>query len=149
MLFSNGFIKNFTDTYYIDHQLRKLFFPNPPSTSVRKAIVNFPLKYLGKRSFSLRNKLSKLMNEFYPQVTVRVIFKPKLTIQNFFKFKDRVPDKLQSSVVYKGEFWRDTFRDMQVVDLLAGNQATAWFFVASPKLHNSRIFLLVLATIQM
>ena len=41
------------------------------------------------------------MKEFYPQVTVRIIFKPKLTLHNLFKFKDRLPDKLQSSVVYE------------------------------------------------
>ena len=100
MLYSNGFSKCFTDTY-IGNQLRKLLLPYSPQASVRKAIVYFPINYLGKRSFNLRNKITKLMNEFYPQVNVRVIFKPKLTMHNLFKFKDRIPEKLQSSVVYK------------------------------------------------
>ena len=49
----------------------------------------------------MKNKISKLLKEFYPQLNVRIIFKPKNTIQRLFKFKDPVPLKLQSSVVYK------------------------------------------------
>ena len=41
------------------------------------------------------------MREFYPQIDVRVIFKPKYTIKNLFKFKDIIPKDLQSSLVYK------------------------------------------------
>ena len=45
--------------------------------------------------------MTKLLREFYPQVNLRVIFKPKNVMQNFFKFKDRIPKDLQSLVVYK------------------------------------------------
>ena len=41
------------------------------------------------------------MSEFYPQVSLRVIFKPSSTLFQQFKFKDRICDALQSSVVYK------------------------------------------------
>ena len=41
------------------------------------------------------------MNEFYPQINVRIVFRLSRTIQSFFKFKDVVPLELQSSVIYK------------------------------------------------
>ena len=49
----------------------------------------------------VKNRLNKLLKEFYPQLTVRVIFKPGRTIKSFFRFKDVVPLSLQSSVVCK------------------------------------------------
>ena len=68
---------------------------------MNRAVVYFPITFTGKNSMSVRNKLNKLMREFYPQLLVRVIFRPKYTIQNFFKFKDSIPLELQSCVVYK------------------------------------------------
>ena len=56
---------------------------------------------MGKNTFSLKNKLTKLLKEFYPQLTIRVYFKPKLVIKDLFKFKDVIPLELQSSVVYR------------------------------------------------
>ena len=41
------------------------------------------------------------MNEFYPQVALKIVFKPSNTLGQYFKFKDVIPDALQSSVVYK------------------------------------------------
>ena len=61
----------------------------------------FPITFTGNNSISLKNKLTKLLKEFYPQILIRVIFKPKTTIQRFFKFKDVVPLELQSNVIYK------------------------------------------------
>ena len=100
MLSLNGFSKRFIDTY-IGTQLNKLIFPDPPKITVNKAVIYFPIAYLGRSSFGLGKKIRKLMTEFYPQVTVRVTFKPIMTIRSFFKFKDKVPAKLQSSAVYK------------------------------------------------
>ena len=45
--------------------------------------------------------MSKLIQEFYPQLNIRVVFKPSRTIQSLFKFKDVVPVELQSSIIYK------------------------------------------------
>ena len=59
------------------------------------------MHFLGRRSFQFKNKLCRLMREFYPQVDVRVIFKPKRNIQSFFKFKDKVPGELKSNMIYK------------------------------------------------
>ena len=72
-----------------------------PKITVNRAIVYFPVYFMGKSSFGFENKLCRLLKEFYPQLNVRVIFKPRRTIQRFFRFKDKVPKELQSSVVYK------------------------------------------------
>ena len=96
----NGFTHNFTDLY-IGKQLQKLLHPRAAVPSVNRAVVYFPMSFAGKTSFGLKNKLLKLMREFYPQIDVRVIFKPKFTLRNLFKFKDRIPSDLQSSLVYK------------------------------------------------
>ena len=45
----------------------------------------------------------RLLKEFYPQLEVRVFFKPCRKLHSLFKFKDVVPKELQSSVVYKYE----------------------------------------------
>ena len=95
----NGFSKGFIDTY-IGKQLRKLLNPKPPKITADRAVVYFPITFMGKSSFGLKNKLTRLLTEFYPQVNIRVIFKPKLIMQNLFKFKDAIPPELQASVVY-------------------------------------------------
>ena len=100
MLFDNGFSIKIVNTY-IGKQLSKLVNPDIPKINVEPAIVYFPITYLGKQSFNLKNKLTRLMKEFYPQIKLRVIFKPKKTIQFFFRFKDKILDNLKSSVVYR------------------------------------------------
>ena len=100
MLFANGFSFNFIDTY-LGKQLRKIMCPNVPKTTVNRAVVYFPISFMGKKSFSFKNNLTRLLNEFYPQLNIRVIFKPNRTIGSLFKLKDRVPIELQASAIYK------------------------------------------------
>ena len=100
MLFSNGFSKYFVDLY-LGKQLRKFIQPKILRSTANKAIVFFPIIYTGKKSFNLKNNLIRLLKEFYPQLTIRVIFKAGFSIQSLFKFKDKVPDELQSSAVYR------------------------------------------------
>ena len=99
-LVHNGFSRGFIDSY-IGKQLQKLRHPKPPKITVNRAIVYFPITFMGKSSFSLKNKLTRLMKEFYPQLNTRVIFRSKQVMKNLFKFKDAIPPELRSSVVYK------------------------------------------------
>ena len=80
-----------------------IFSSKPLKHTVKKKDLYFSISFVGKRSFALRNKLSKLFREFYPQVNLHVIFKTGRTVQSLFRCKDKVPDELQSSVVYKYE----------------------------------------------
>ena len=99
-LYNNGFSKNLTDIY-IGKQLVKLLIPKTAKTTVNRAVMYFPITFYGRKSLNIKKKLTRLMREFYPQLNIRVIFKPKVTIQRFFKFKDVLPPELQSSIVYK------------------------------------------------
>ena len=100
MLFSNGFSVNFVDTY-LGKQLRNLIQPKSPRSTASKAVVYFSIPYMGKRSFNFKNNLTRLLREFYPQLMIRVIFKQGFSIQSLFRFKDRIPENLQSSAVYQ------------------------------------------------
>ena len=100
ILMNNGFKSSFIESF-IGRQLQKLINPRIPKITVNRAVIYFPVYFLGKSSFSFKNRLGRLMKEFYPQLSVRVIFKPRRTIQSFFRFKDKVPKELQSSVIYK------------------------------------------------
>ena len=100
MLSANGFCMNFIDIY-VGKQLRKMIQPYAPKITVNRAVVYFPISFMGKKSFSFKNNLTRLLQEFYPQLIIRVIFKPGRTIASLFKFKDRVPIELQSSAIYK------------------------------------------------
>ena len=81
--------------------LNKLLVPNPIYDSVPKDIHYFCIRYTGYASFKLRSEISKICSKFYPQMQVRVVFKPMKTLKNFFKLKDVIPDKLKSCLVYK------------------------------------------------
>ena len=59
------------------------------------------LSYFGSKSFSIRNKIARLVKECYPQVSLKVVFRPSNTIGQWFRYKDRIPDALQSSIVYE------------------------------------------------
>ena len=49
----------------------------------------------------MRNQLRKLISEFYPQVDIRIVFKPVKTLGDFFKVKDVIPCYLKANYVYK------------------------------------------------
>ena len=100
ILNNNGFCKYFIDSY-IGKQLEKLMSPKLEKSTVNRAVLYFPITFTGKNSFSLKNKLTRLLREFYPQIIARVIFKPRYTIGSFFRFKDVVPTEMQASAIYK------------------------------------------------
>ena len=59
------------------------------------------LQYLGPLSFHLRKNLRKLLTPCYPQTELRFIFINNYTIKSLFPYKDRIPDHLQSNVIYQ------------------------------------------------
>ena len=77
--------------------------------------------YTGHHSILIRNKLLKLLKPLYPQLNIRIIFKAQNTLGQFFKIKDRLPDCIQSCIVYKytcvtcqGEYIGKTERHLEV-----------------------------------
>ena len=96
----NGYPKNLVLSqirYFLDRVMNPI---NKPSTAQKKKIyVKF--QYLGPQSFHLRKTLRKLLIPAYPQVDFRFIFTNNNTLKNLFPYKDRIPDDLQSDVIYK------------------------------------------------
>ena len=58
------------------------------------------MPFLGPHSFQIKKKLTKLISEFYPQVSLKVVFTASSYIGSFFKFKDKIPEELRSCIIY-------------------------------------------------
>ena len=76
--------KKNTDSF-IGKQLQDFLIPKPKPSIVNRAIIYFPIDFTGKNSISLKNKIMKLLKEFYPQILIRVIFKRQKTMQRYFQ----------------------------------------------------------------
>ena len=68
--------------------------------TVPKKEITMILPFHGKQSNILQNRLVSLFNEAYPQVCLKVIFRTTFRISNLFVFKDKIPLRLKSNVVY-------------------------------------------------
>jgi hypothetical protein len=78
-LLQNGYPKFFIDRC-VKTFLDKMI--SPPSDC---------LPYTGNHAIQIRQQLHKLFSSAFPQVQLRVIFKPICRLSNFFHFKDRIP----------------------------------------------------------
>ena len=66
------------------------------------------MQYLGPLSFHLRKNLRKLLTPLFPQIDFRFIFTNNYTIRSLFRYKDQIPDNLQSNVIYQFDCVRCT-----------------------------------------
>ena len=61
----------------------------------------FKLPYIGNLSHHIKNKLSKLSNEFFKEnFNIKLVFS-SFKIKNYFSYKDSISNDLKSFVVYK------------------------------------------------
>ena len=81
--------------------LHKIYNSKPPLITVEKKPIYVSLPYLGKDSFVLKKKLQSLARRFYPHIDLKLILKNNFTVGSLFKFKDRLPFSLRSSVIYQ------------------------------------------------
>ena len=59
------------------------------------------LPYLGHdSSFKLKKSLVSLFSKAYPQVDLKIVFRTTLRIANLFRYKDIIPKRLKSFIVY-------------------------------------------------
>ena len=70
--------------------------PRENTTGIRY----FKLPFVGDFSTVTRNKLKHLRNVFSKDVDIKIVFS-SFKINNFFSFKDPIPDALKSLVVYQ------------------------------------------------
>ena len=80
--------------------LNKIYSQNVAiqTPSKKKLYLSFP--YYGYVSEKLRMDIVKVVNNYYPQLDVKLIFTNKLSIGSLFKFKEYLPVSLCSGVVY-------------------------------------------------
>ena len=85
--------------------LNKLYVPFGEETldnqNVPKAIVYYPTQFLGPVTDTVSKKLHELMGDFYPQISLRIVYSDGNTIGNRFNFKDKVSKVCMSNIVYK------------------------------------------------
>ena len=72
-----------------------------PVATVDKRKVTIVLPYLGKLSLEIRNRLRKIINTHVSNCSLMVIFKTRRRLKNMFRFKDTLPQPLQSYVIYR------------------------------------------------
>ena len=72
-----------------------------PIHTVEKRSQLIVLPYLGKLSLEIRNRLKKYVAKHISNVKVMVIFRSQRRLKTLFRFKDSLPQQLQSFIVYK------------------------------------------------
>ena len=87
--------------------IAKNFVERMKSTQEKEIVYDVPKKEIllilpfhGKQSDILQKRLVSLFSNCYPQVNLKVIFRTTFRIANLFVFKDKIPLRLKSHVVY-------------------------------------------------
>ena len=82
---------------YLDYK----FSTNQNQLKDTSGIHYFKLPYIGNLSHHIKKKLSKLCNEFCKEnVNIKLVFN-SFKIENYFSYKNVIPDDLKSFLVYK------------------------------------------------
>ena len=80
--------------------LDKQFSKKPPPAREEKQFLMFCLPFLGSYSLQIKTKLTRLFKQCYPDAKLKVIFNSPKRLSSYFRFKDRFPILMCSSVVY-------------------------------------------------
>ena len=84
-------IKSFLDKMYNSHD---------KVHTCSKKVIYFCLPFTGHHGLQIQSQLQKFLSSAYPDISLRVVFRPSYRLSNFFPFKDRIPGELRSHVVY-------------------------------------------------
>ena len=76
------------------------FFRSHPNRSLLPKDLFFSLPFTGEHFLTIRTQLRKLLSSAYPQINIRFIARLSVRLFHFFSFKDRIPLRLRSHVVY-------------------------------------------------
>ena len=85
----------------INQFLNKLFEPLSQITTVPKKVVYISLPYIGIHTKALKRELLSSLNHLYTMADFKICFANPLTLQNLFRFKDTLPELMQTRVIYK------------------------------------------------
>ena len=80
--------------------IKGIYNPIPKLHYVERKNIFMKLPYLGFQSLKIKRELVSIINQFYPQLKINIIYTNFNRIGNFFRYKDRIPTSLASSVIY-------------------------------------------------
>ena len=70
-------------------------------TQENRTSLTMCLPYLGTLSLKIKTEIQKYVKKNIPNCHLRIVFSSKRRLSNFFQFKDRIPQSLNSHLVYK------------------------------------------------
>ena len=85
----------------VNRFLHNFHEPSAQITTVPKKVIFASLPFIGIYTKVLKQELTQAMNRLYPMANFKFCFTNPLILQNLFKFKDALPELMQSGVVYK------------------------------------------------
>ena len=71
----------------------------PPKKADDKTPLIFCLPYLGHYTLQVKTRLIRLIKQCYPELKLEVIFTSPKRISSLFRFKDKLPSLICSSVI--------------------------------------------------
>ena len=80
--------------------LTSIYAPKEKQQTVPKKRCLLVLPYLGPMSVYVNRKLKRLVNRYYPTIEFRIVYRRGMSIRNLFSYKDQLPTKCLSGVVY-------------------------------------------------
>ena len=95
----NSYPINFIDRE-IKTYLEKQFNIEPPKVSNIIKFSYYKLPYIGNFSKTTKQKLNKICDLYYKNLSLKIVFAP-FKIGDLFSVKDAIPKLLKSFVVYK------------------------------------------------
>ena len=104
-----SFLKNFFKlncfpNYIFDKcvktHLDAIFLPKPVVATVPKCIHYISFPYLGSKTKSVQQNITKLIAKYYSFLNIKLAFSNPYKISSFFLFKDRLAPHMRSNVVY-------------------------------------------------
>ena len=117
--------KNAYPTKSVDKCIAKfannIFVQKPVFTTVPKLeLRRIVLPYLGNISSITKKRLNRCISKRLKFFKLKIIFQTGNRLKNYFRFKDRVPETLQSNFVYKfkcgsctASYYGKTYRHMK------------------------------------
>ena len=81
--------------------INKTMHPPLPVHTAEKKSVYISLPYTGKQSENLKKDVLALIGKFFPTIQLKIALTNGFTIGSLFKYKDRLPFALRSSIVYQ------------------------------------------------
>ena len=119
--------KNAYPTKFVDKCVAKfvnnIFIQKPVFTTVPKLELRIVLPYLGNISSITKKRLSRCISKQLKFCKLQIIFQTGNRLKNYFRFKDRVPETLQSNFVYKfkcgsstASYYGKTYRHIQTYE---------------------------------